>query len=158
MAWHFLIVIKKTALITDWSHQGIGYILLQKHCAWGGYINVHCCKSGWKMVSCVFIFLQPSENFHVAIEGEMLAITWALKKCKMFLLGCPKFYIFKDHHPLVKILGEKSLGEIDNPKLLKYKEKTLCYSFDTKYIRGLDNYADFLSRHSVDKPDDNDIE
>ena len=82
------------------------------------------------MVSCGSRFLQPSENSHVAIEGEMLAVTWALKKCRMFLLGCPKFYIFTDNQPLVKILGEKSLGEIDNPKLLKYKEKTLllvCY-------------------------------
>ena len=85
-------------------------------------------------------------------------LTWALKKCKMFLLGCPKFYIFTDHQPLVKILGDKSLYEIDNPKLLKYKEKTLCYSFDTKYIRGLDNYADFLSRNPVDKPNEDDIE
>ena len=52
------------------------------------------------MLSCGSRFLQPSECNYVTIEGKTLAVTWGLKKCKMFLLGCPMFYIFVDHKPL----------------------------------------------------------
>ena len=57
------------------------------------------------MLSCGSRFPQPSECYYAPIEGDTLAVTRGLKKCKMFLLGCPMFYIFVNHKPLLKIVG-----------------------------------------------------
>ena len=149
---------KRTALVTEWSKKGIGFILLQKHCDCDNDVTILCCKEGWKMALCGSRFLQPSEANYAPIEGELLAVTWGLKKCRMFLQGCQKFYVFVDHKPLLKILGDKALGEIDNPILSKYKEKTLDYRFNVKYTTGLNNYADLFSRNPVETPDEDDVE
>ena len=76
----------------------------------------------------------------------------------MFPLGKPKFIIFVDHKPLLKILGDKSLCDIDNPRLLGLKEKPLAYSFDIKYMKGLKNHANVFSCYPVGKPDDEDTQ
>ena len=128
----------KPALVTDWSKQGISFVILQKHCSCTGEVTPLCCKNGWKLASCNSRHLQPCESIYAPIEGEALAVSWALKKCKIFLLGCPKFYIFVN---LIKILGNKSLAEIDNTRLFNFKEKTLGYYFDIKYIEGINNYT-----------------
>ena len=80
--------------------------------------------------------LHPAgESDFAPIEGETLAVVWALKKARMFLLGCPKFTIFVDHAPLLKILGDKSLADIENTRLLSLKQKTLAYNFDIKFMK-----------------------
>ena len=59
----------------------------------------------------------------------------------------------------MKILGDKSLCDIDNPRLLLgLKEKALAYSFDIKYMKGLKNHANVFSRYPVEKPDDEDTQ
>ena len=130
---------RETAVITDWSKQGIGYVILQKHCTCTGDINPLCCENGWRLAFCNSHSLTTEESNYAPIEGEGLAITWALKKSRMFLLGNPKFMFFVDHQPLLKIFGEKSLVGIDNPRLLHQKEKILSYNFDIKFIKGLKN-------------------
>ena len=37
---------KETAIVTDWSKKGIGYLLLQKFCGCQK-LDVNCCKTGW---------------------------------------------------------------------------------------------------------------
>ena len=76
----------------------------------------------------------------------------------MFLLGSSKITIFVDHKPLLKILGDKSLCDIDNPRLLDLKEKTLEYSFDIKHMKGQKNHANVFSRYPVRKLDDEDTQ
>ena len=124
---------KETALITDWSKIGIGLVLKQKHCNCKGDLNPLCCTDGWKLVFCGSRSLLSEESNYAPIEGEGLAVVWALKKARLFLLGSPKFTIFVDHNPLVKIFGNKSLTDIDNPRLLRQKEKVLSYNFDIRY-------------------------
>lgn len=149
---------KETILVTDWSKVGIGFTLLQKHCKCSGEVTPLCCKSGWKLALCNSRHVHPSEfNYH-PVEGEALAVTWALKKARMFLLGCPRFTIFVDQKPLLKILGDKSLADIEITRLLNLKQKTLPYNFNIKHIKGLKNHADILSRYPVNTPDEEDVE
>ena len=89
---------------------GIGFVLLQKHCNCTGNIDPLCCE-GWKLILCNSRHLSTEESNYAPIEGECLAVVWALKKSKMFLLGGPKFTIFVDHAPLLKILGDKCLSD-----------------------------------------------
>ena len=49
----------------------------------------------------------------------------ALDKTRHFVLGCTNLVIAADHKPLLKILGDRSLDQISNPRLRNLKEKTL---------------------------------
>ena len=53
-----------------------------------------------------------------------------------------------DHKPLIRILKERDLETIENPRLLTLKEKTLSFSFETVHLPGKkNNGADAASRH-----------
>ncbi len=145
-------------LQTDWSKTGIGFVLLQQSCSCKS-ISPGCCSGGWQLVFCNSRFLQPSEANYCPLEGEALAVAWSLKKGAMFLLGCPKFLIQTDHKPLVPILGDKALSTIDNPRVLRFKEKTLPFSFHIQHLEGSSMItADVLSRYPVGQPDAEDVE
>ena len=148
---------KETVLVTDWSKVGIGFVLLQKHCNCATKDDPLCCEGGWKPAYCNSRTLTPEEANYVPIEGEGLAVTWALKKARLFLLGHPKFTVYVDHNPLVRIFGSKPLSDIDNIRLQKQKEKTLGYHFDIKYLKGIKNHANTFSRYPVNQPDQDDI-
>ena len=148
-----------TCLITDWSREGIGYWLLQKHC------DCHtqqplCCKTGWKVTLIGSRFTSGAESRYSPVEGEALAIVDALDKARYFILGCPDLTILTvitDHKPLVKLFGDRSLNDIPNPRLLRLKERSLRYKFKIIHIPGVRNKAaDALSRHPVGAPSKND--
>lgn len=77
-----------------------------------------------------------------------MAIVWCLHKARLFLLGSPNLLIITDHRPIVKLLGDRELKDIVNPRLFALKEKTLQFRFQIKYLPGKRNSAaDFLSRY-----------
>ena len=80
---------KETILMTDWSksNQGIGFVLLQKHCSCKPDNDKPLCCSNWKLVLCDSRTCKKAELNYAPIEGEALAIAWAMKKAKLFLLG-----------------------------------------------------------------------
>ena len=75
------------------------------------------------------------------IEGEELAVADALNKARHFVLGYDNLIIAVDHKPLIKLLGDRSLGDITNSGLKNLKEKTLCYRFNIMYIPDIHNKA-----------------
>ena len=80
-------------------------------------------------------------------------MTWAITKCHLFLAGLPHFTIITDHHPLVPILNNHRLDEIENPRLQRLKTKTMGYNFTTKWLIGTLNHApDALSRNPTSDP------
>lgn len=140
---------KPTCIATDWSKEGIGFWLLQKHC---GCMPVRpfCCHDGWKITLVGSRFTHAAESRYAPIEGEALAVADALDKARYFVLGCENLIVAVDHKPLLKLLGDRALDAIPNPRLRNLKEKTLRYRFRILHVPGLKNKAaDAMSRRPV---------
>ena len=138
---------RPTCLATDWSKQGTGFWLLQKHCKCEG-AKPFCCQSGWKTTLVGSRFTHPAESRYAPVEGEALAVADALDKARYFVLGCNDLIVAVDHKPLLKIFGDRSLENISNSHLRNLKEKTLRYRFRMVHLPGLlHRAADSVSRH-----------
>ena len=80
------------------------------------------------------------------VELELLAIAWACKKTSAFTEGIA-FTIVTDHKPLIPILRDYSLAEIENKRLQRLRMKIDHLSYSVEWIKGCDNKeADALSR------------
>ena len=126
---------RPTCLATDFSKTGIGFCLTQKHCPCDSTVP-YCCIDGWQLVLAGSRFTTPAESRYAPIEGEALAIADALHKTRYFTQGCDDLVVATDHKPLVKVLSDRHLEDISNPRLLKLKEKTLCYRFRVVHVPG----------------------
>ena len=91
----FFSIGKATRLSTDASRQGLGFILQQKT------------GDKWTLIQAGSRFLSDAESRYAIIELEMLAVVWAVHKCKMFLSGLQHYSILTDHNPLVPILNTR---------------------------------------------------
>ena len=77
-----------------------------------------------------------------------MGVAWGLEQTKYFTMGCNNLLVVTDHAPLVKLLGDRRLDEINNPRLFRLKQRTLMWRFDIEYQPGKLNYAsDALSRY-----------
>ena len=138
---------KPTCLRPDWSTRGIGYFLLQKHCACPSELP-DCCPNGWKVTLAGSRFLTDAEKRYAAVEGEALAIAWGLEQTRYFTQGCEKLLVVTDHKPLVKIFGDRTLDEISNTRLFRLKQRSLPWHFRTVHMPGRTNdAADATSRY-----------
>ena len=138
---------KPTCLATDWSKNGIGFWLFQKHCDCP-HTKPFCCREGWQITLVGSRFTHAAESRYAPIEGEALAVADALDKARFFVLGCSNLIIAVDHKPLLRVLGDRSLDAIANPRLRNLKEKTLRYRFRVVHVPGAKHRAaDALSRH-----------
>ena len=69
-------------------------------------------------------------------------------------MGCDDLLVVVDHKPLVKLLGNRRLDEIVNPRLFRIKQRTLMWRFQIKYQPGVQNYvADAVSRRPSKHPE-----
>ena len=140
-------VSKRTCLATDWSKLGLGFLVLQKHCNCPMDNAPRCCREGWVLVFAGSRRCTDAETRYAPICGEALGVAWSLTKARMFTLGCKDLLVTTDHNPLVSILGNRSLEDIPNPRLLRLKEKTLRFRFEIKYCPGKMNHGpDAFSR------------
>lgn len=132
-----------TALQTDASRlYGLGYALLQDH--GGGH---------FRLVQCGSRFLTDTETRYATIELELLAVVWAMKKCKFYLTGLQHFTLVTDHRPLVPILNSYTLDAIENPRLQRLKEKLAAFVFTATWRPGKELcIPDALSRFPVSNP------
>ena len=138
---------KPTALIPDWSKSGVGFWLVQKHCACTELAPPDCCENGWRIVLAGSRFLSTAERNYAPVEGEALAVAWSLEQTRFFTLGCSDLIVVSDHKPLLKLLGDRRLDEVENPRLFRLKQRTLLWSFQMRYRPGKQNHtADALSR------------
>ena len=92
--------------------------------------------------------MSPAEKNYAPVEGEALAVAWALEQTRYFTMGCNDLKVIVDHKPLTKLFGDRRLDEIENPRLFRLKRRTLMWRFKIEYQRGASNpFADAMSRH-----------
>ena len=126
----------KTVLATDWSRSAVGCWLTQKFCQCASELP-GCCNTGWQTVHVASKFNSPAVSRYHPVEGEAFAASWALKKCRLFVLGHPQLSLAVDHKPLLAILGQnQDLSEVLNPRLMNFKLKSLAYSFTPIHVPG----------------------
>lgn len=118
-----------TCLQTDFCKDGLGYLLLQKHCDCSIDLAPLCCRTGWKIVFAGSRFTKGAESRYAPTEGEALAVAWALNHAHLFTKGCKKLIVSTDHQPLLGIFNDKPLESIANPRIVRLKEQTLSFHF-----------------------------
>ena len=84
---------------TDWSKNGIGYLLLQQHCKYDSDKIPTCCETGWQLILAGPRFTNPAESHYSSTEGEALALVWFLHHSRMFTQGCKRSVVSADHKP-----------------------------------------------------------
>ena len=83
---------------------------LERSKEWVRFIMILCvlkscrCMYGWQLVMAGSRFTKPSEGRYAPVEGEALAVTYALHKCRYYVMGCQDLVVATDHQPLLKIL------------------------------------------------------
>ena len=142
-----------TVLETDYSKEGLGYCLKQKRCNCPlreGKIDLTCCDNGYRTVMCGSRFTSSAEANYAAVEGELLALTWALESTEHFTMQNPRLVISTDHKPLVQLVKNTSTTDLNakNKRLCRLKERVLRWNIrDVIYTPGKNNgTADALSR------------
>ena len=137
-----------TALHTDATRlHGLSYALLQLQ------------DGNWRLIQCGSRFVSETESRYAVIELEMTAICWAVRKNHLYLAGLKEFDVICDHRPLIPLLNQKSLAQIENPRLLRLREKLVPYHFKAVWKSGKTYcIADALSRAPVDDPTEQDQE
>ena len=109
-----------TMLQTDASRlKGLGFALLQKH------------GDDWKLTQAGSRFITETESRYAMVKLELLGVVWAIRKCRTYLQGMPKFDVVVDHKPSESILNDQTMEMIDNPRIQRLKEKLCAYTFHT---------------------------
>jgi len=86
--------------------------------------------------------LNSAERNYSTIERELLAMVWATKNFRSYLLG-RKFIIYTDHRPLKGIFNVKD----PTSRLLRFHHKLSEYNYEIEYKPGkMNTNADALSR------------
>nr|XP_027229813.1 uncharacterized protein LOC113821505 [Penaeus vannamei] len=130
-------------LQTDASRlYGLGYALFQEH----GHGQL-------RLVQCGSRFLTDAESRYATIELEMLAASWAMGKCRLYLAGLQHFTLHTDHRPLIPILNHYTLDAIENPRLQRLRVKMAPYVFTAVWRAGKTLCVpDALSRAPTARP------
>ena len=131
-----------TQLLTDASRlKGLGY----------GLIQTNADSTILNLIQCGSRSLLPAESRYSTTELECLAIYYAIHDSAFYLQGT-KFTVITDHKPLVGIFA-KALADIENARLLRYREKLASFSFEVKHVPGKSHLiADAFSRAPVFSP------
>ena len=126
------------SLFTDASRKGIGFVLTQRDP-----------EGKLRLITCSSRFLNNAESNYAVVELELLAIQWAVDKCRLYLAGT-HFTVLTDHKPLIGIMNGKNLDAMNNTRIQRLMSKLLGYSYEVIHIPGKkQTIADALSRSPV---------
>jgi len=125
---------KNTELITDASPTGLSAILSQHSQG----------KDDRKIVAYISRALTPVEQKYSQTEREALAIVWAMERLYLYLFG-GHFTLITDCKPVEMILN----NSMSKPpaRIERWNLRIQDFDFDIRYVKGMNNPSDFLSRH-----------
>ena len=133
---------KKIILVTDASDIGIGAVL---------QLEIDDCEvpvGYWSRL------LTKSERNYCVSDREVLAVVWAVKKCRHFLMG-QKFTLITDHSALVHLMNTLDA----QGRWARWIVLLLGYTFEIKHRKGsLNAAADALSRQPLNVYDQVSVE
>lgn len=96
--------------------------------------------------------LNRAERNYSTIQKEALAIVFSVTKLHQYLLGV-KFEVHTDHKPLLSIFGEnKGLPLMAAVRIQRWAFILSGFNYTNKYVKGLLNHADSLSRFPQSEP------
>ena len=111
----------------------------------------------WRLLQCASRHITQTESRYSATEIELLAVTWAVQKARLFLAGSD-FELIVDHRPLVPIINSKTLDELSTPHIVRMKEKLAPYRIKALWRQGIEHkVVDCLSRNPVETPSEEDL-
>ena len=82
----------------------------------------------WDLIQAGSRFLIDAKARYAVTELEMLAVCWAIQKCKLFLTGLQHFSVITDHNLLIQIINTHRLDEIENCHLQQLKTRLMSYN------------------------------
>ena len=135
---HHYVIGHDTELIVDASITGLGAVLVQRASKAKAFHPVVYKSRALKEV----------ETRYSATEREALAVRWACRKLRKYLLGAPKFRIVTDHRPLIYMF-HKLCGELP-PRIENFVMDIQEFEYKVVYRPGKTCIADYMSRHLVD--------
>ena len=78
-------------------------------------------------------FCSQAESRYSPVEGELLAVTWALKKTRIFTLGATNLFVVTDHKPLVGLI--KGVEKAENRRLTRLRGELTGWSIRDVWYR-----------------------
>ena len=84
-------------MMTDWSKEGLGFIIIQEHCRCSAVDAPFCYKTYCCLALCGSRHLMVAEASYVEVEGTALAVAWCGNKARLFLLACPNLVLVTNH-------------------------------------------------------------
>ena len=63
-------------------------------------------------------------------------MAWALHKTRHITLGNKKLTVAIDHKPLLQILGDRELADINHPRIFNFKHNTLRWRYGVVHLPG----------------------
>ena len=136
---HHYVIRHDTEVVVDASMKGLGAVLVQRASKTGTFHPVMYKSRALKEV----------ENRYSPTEREALAMLWACRKLRKYLLGAPKFRIATDHCPLADMF-HKLCGELP-PRVENFVIGVQEFEYEVVYRPGETCIADYISRHHVDR-------
>jgi hypothetical protein len=86
------------------------------------------------------------ETRYPQIDLEALAVDFGLRRFRFYIAGGPKISVITDHKPLISIFKNLRKGSIRTERI-KLRHQDINY--EVKWEKGINNPADYLSRHAV---------
>jgi len=131
---------KETFVVVDASPVGVSAILSQK--------PKNSDTNNQQIIAYASRALTDTEKRYSQTEKEALAIVWAVEHFHLFLFGS-EFTLVTDHKPLEIIYGQRTAKT--SARIERWVLRLQPYAFKIVYKSGVNNPADYLSRHPTNE-------
>ena len=99
-----------------------------------------------QMVTCTSRTTTSTERKYPQLDLETLAVDFALRRFRQYIVGGPEVVIITDHKPLVSIFKDSRRGSVRTDRI-KLRHQDVSYRIE--WQPGVKNPADFMSRHAT---------
>ncbi|CAB3981367.1 Hypothetical predicted protein [Paramuricea clavata] len=132
---HHYVIGHDTELVVDASITGLGAVPVQRASTTGAFHPVTYKSRSLKEV----------ETRYSATEREALALRWACRKLRKYLLGAPKLRVVTDHSPLTYMFHKVCGSYFQESRTLLWT----CKSLSTRSSTVRERHASLITCHDI---------